>query len=197
MKLTTMLYKNNIIQGFLIRKNLDRQYEIYLQRTDEIEDKFIKKFFLQINTCAKADAYELFFELSKQQSEMLKDADGFDSAGILSIYKWLAYYNVTVFLINEGKLIDVPLIKDTFYEIFQPDFDEVRTFLGFDDIIAKGRPVFDSEFSKEFMSNLLQIKNISPIVVAFVNNFFYNSYEEFMKSFTNYAPLCSGSMLQQ
>lgn len=198
MKITTVFLKNSLIQNFLIRKSLDKQYEAYLQRIDEIEDKFVKKFFLQINSCAKADVYELFLEVLKQQNEMFRGIEEFGQEVFSGSYKWMAYYNVAVFLLNEGgKSINIQLIKDTFYEIFQPDFEEVRVFLRFDDVAASGKAVFDLEFSREFMSSLLQVKNISPTALAFVNNFFYNSYEGFIKSFTNYAPLYSGSMLSQ
>lgn len=197
MKITNVLSKSSLIQNLLIRINLDKEYEIYLQRTDEIEDKFIKKFFLQINTCAKADAYEMFLEVYKQQNEMFKTSETIAFETFIAAYKWLAYYNVITFLFNESKLINVQFVKDTFYEIFQPNFDEVRAFLRLDDIELTSRTVFDTEFSKEFINNLLQIENISPVALAFINNFFYNSYEGFIKSFTNYAPLCSGSMLSQ
>lgn len=197
MKISTILSRNILLQNFFVRKSLDKQYEIYLQRTDEIEDKFIKKFFLQINNCAKADGYELFLEISKQQNDLFKTPEGVNAETFINSYKWLAYYNVLAFVLNEGRLIDVQLLKDTFYEIFQPSFEEIKIFISFDYCMPQSKVIFDSEFSKEFISNLLQIKNISPIALAFVSNFFYNSYEEFIKSFTNYAPLCSGSMLSQ
>lgn len=178
------------VQKYNIRKNLDIEYDRLINKTEQLGGRFLKYFYSQVVNCAKADVYEFYIEILNDKGIYDKVNFSVSKDSLSCMLKWISFYHVVRFIDKKGRQLDGEEIEFVLFDLFQFDDEEKEIFTYFSGLNAESRAVFEVEFAKFMIDRVMKFDS-DTIVLAFVNNFFYNSFEGFVKSFTNYVSLNS------
>lgn len=180
-----------ILNKYFVKRDAEKEYERLLDAADAIEGRFGRKFYLHVFNTIKTDSVDLYLDLCDSLKGRMKNARELKPSQN-AIYKWISAHHLLCFSAKEegekvGKLTDL------IFSLFTWSSADKERFIRLRELSLTSLPVFESEFT-EYIIQFFVKENPdgnfnSPVTLAFVNNFFYNSYNAFIASLTNYASL--------
>lgn len=173
--------KNNLIQ-----KHVVDQSDYFFLRAENIENKDIKKFYIQLICSTMADGYEFFMDILNSKSFFNRFGIVNNEAG-KKIYKLNALYYTIKFIEKNKDIIENPnQLKDDMFKIFNFSKHEKKDYNKFLNLHKSNPTQFEVDFSRHVIRSIVGSKGVNPVSLAFVTNFFYSSYKNFINAYTNY-----------
>ena len=170
---------------YFVKQNIDYEYQSYIYRADKLRDSFLRKFFLQAVNCARADSYEFYTAMRKVEIGAVLEYP----SKIPAVYRWLCVFYISLFLSENKNDVDAAAIRAAIPLLFNFHETEEKWIDGFISCAGQSDTEFELSFSRFFMEGILNFKNNNPVTIAFMCNFFYNSYNSFISSFVNFVSL--------
>ncbi len=180
--------KNGREQDVFCKGCIELVREILLQRAYVLEDRFFKEFFVQCIESTTADAYEMFLEMPLAYNYFYEKRREMGIAETLRFFQLVATHH-TIRMVKRRKK-DVaweeiyPLLCHVFH--FTKREEEMTCLL--QNIAVSCQSHFQGIFVQLTPRFLWGIEELSPFSFAFIGNFWYNSYSDFMGSFTGHIP---------
>lgn len=169
----------------LIQRHVVDQSDYFFSRAENIENKDIKKFYIQLICSTMADGYEFFMDLLKSKSYFSRFGLVDDDKG-KKMYKLNAIYHTIRFLEkNEDIIENTNQFKVDLFKTFNFNRQEKKDFNKFYNLYKDNPTRFDIEFSRHVIRSTSGSKSVNPVSLAFVTNFFYSSYKNFVNSYTS------------
>ena len=169
-----------------IRKNIESQKDMYLERTRELRNSFFQAFFEQCIESTVADAYEIFLETKTEHNYFQKHIKELDEGCGQRFFKLMAIHHSIKMVRKKRKELQWGEMCQALGTVF--NFTKTEGKLA--DILYGYACMQDSVFSFLFArvaaGYLFFSPKLNPFSVAFIENFCYNSYSNFMASFTKY-----------
>ena len=156
----------------------------FLDRICVQKDSFQKDFYLHSVESSVSDAYENFIELSCENMLFEENIDALDFEHVKRFLKLMAMYHTLRF--SKTRRVEEACMRETLFSVYELDDREIRMYELMHDVWQDYRKQFNLLFSKAFLKYIFGINNVTPFMLAFVENFCYNSYSRFMASFTRY-----------
>ncbi len=169
-----------------IRKNIESQKDMYLERTGELRNSFFEAFFEQCIESTVADAYEIFLETKTEHNYFQKHLKELDEGCGQRFFKLMAIHHSIKMVRKKRKELEWGDMSRAMCIVF--DFTKTEAKLA--DILygyaCIQDTVFPFLFARVAAGYLFFSPKLNPFSVAFIENFCYNSYSNFMASFTKY-----------
>gem|GEM_PF-991043 len=170
----------------LIQKHVVDQSDYFFSRTENVENKGVKKFYDHLICSTMADGYEFFMDLLNSKS--YRDRIGLidDDKG-KKMYKLNAMYYTIKFLDkseNMGESLN--MVRNDMFKIFNFNKQDKKDFADFLTLHSKNESKFEADFSKYVVKNTIGNDGVNQASLAFVTNFFYGSYKSFVNSYNTY-----------
>jgi len=169
-----------------IKKNIESQKEIYHKRTDKLQNSFYQGFFEQCIESTVMDAYEIFLEDNTEHNYFKKHRKELDEECGQRFFKLMAIHHSIKMVRKKRKKLKWSEMCEAMCTVFQLTKTEVKLA----DILYGHACIHDGVFSFLFArvaaGYLFFTPQLNPFSVAFIENFCYNSYNNFMASFTKY-----------
>lgn len=184
--LKEVFYTLKPVKSYLVKKNIENLVDNYLTKISSTTNKFRSNFFSQVFNCASADILEFYIESTSNIRYLNEANNTFDYETTEQLLKWFSLYNTLRFRSEslEQNEVDSLDYTDLLY-IFQFSNYEKQFIIKIVDIINFSETEFQIMFANYIIENVFDYKN-NTILLAFVVNFLYNSYDSFIKSFNAY-----------
>lgn len=169
----------------IVKRCIEEESNYYFTRLEEIQDKFFASFYSQAVCCTIADAYDFFSYLHSRNNVFYQNVKQLTPETGRQIYKWNAMYQTIRFVGGVDTIKSREHIDYMFY-VFEFTSEEQEACYKFMNMYKESPACFEVEFSKKASGHLFDNTAQSPIMLAFVNNFFYNSFKEFMNAYVSY-----------
>lgn len=169
-------------------QDLEQIHDTLLCATAQIENAFSAAFYAQCIESTYADGYETFL-LDHSISNCFQENRAQCNAFVLERFYKLAAIHHTIQVVQRRK-------KELCWEDMANDMQKIFTFHENErhmaDILYQcaciSRSRFRALFARTTARYLFAQTELSPVTLAFLMNFWYNSYQSFMASFINYVP---------
>ncbi|MEA4815401.1 MAG: hypothetical protein VB120_00865 [Lachnospiraceae bacterium] len=148
------------------------------------QDCFQKDFYIHSVESSISDAYENFIELGCENILFEKSLDILDFEHIKRFMKLMAMYHTIRF--SKTKRVEESSMREFLFLVYELNDREKRMYELMYDVWNDYRNQFNLLFSKAFLKYIIGINEVTPFMLAFIENFCYNSYSRFMASFTRY-----------
>lgn len=168
--------------------NLENLHDTFLCTAAQSENAFAAAFYAQCIESTYADGYETFL-LDHSMSNCFQENLAQCNAFVLERFYKLAAIHHTIQVVQRRK-------KELCWEELAKHMQKVYAFRDNErhmaDILYQcaciSRSRFRALFARTTARYLFAQTELSPITLAFLMNFWYNSYQSFMASFINYVP---------
>ncbi|MGL4791207.1 MAG: hypothetical protein ACRCW1_07335 [Anaerotignaceae bacterium] len=170
----------------IIEENIENQKDEILEKIYKLENSFYLSFYELITEFTVIDAYEFFVELDCQSNFFYDNINLINQERGKRFYKVMAMYHTIKILKQKRYNLDVDHMAECMYSVF--DFDEAEKKLF--KLLFSCATTFSSQFPALFSKSLgryLFSKDIkNPFILAFIENFCYNSYSSFSSYLSKY-----------
>ncbi|MFI3174457.1 MAG: hypothetical protein R3Y53_04535 [Bacillota bacterium] len=160
----------------------------FLEKAYKIKEPFYREFFVQCIESTSADFYELFFEMNAEHNCFLKKKHIAIEVMLLRFYKLVAIHHTIRVATKKKKIVSWDTMKLHIYQIFQCDEKEKAVA----ELLYQSAKGNYNEFQRLIIKVLVRYVFDESILdgfsFAFLGNFWYNSYRNFMASFVKYVP---------
>lgn len=162
--------------------------EILLQRAYSIEERFFKEFFIQCIESTTVDAYEMFLETPLQYNYFYEKRRDMGIVEMLRFFQLVATHHTIRMVKRRKKDVEWTEIYPCLCHVFYfTEREEAMT-----GVLQHTAMACQSQFQEIFVELtpkfLWGIADLSPFSFAFIGNFWYNSYSDFMGSFVGHIP---------
>lgn len=169
-------------------QNLENIHDTLLQATAPLENSFFAAFYAQCIESTYADGYEIFL-LDHSISNCFQENRAQCNAFVLERFYKLAAIHHTIQVVQRRKKElcwkHMANAMQTVY-VFHENERHMADILYQCACISRSR--FRALFARTTARYLFAQTELSPVTLAFLMNFWYNSYQSFMASFINYVP---------
>jgi hypothetical protein len=173
-----------VIKSTEINKEIEIKCKNYCNKIIEIKSSFTKNFFLQIIECGKSGTKSFISYIKISEKQFYKNIK---KNQINVILRLICLYHVARFLNETNDVVDKKILLKTAVEIFKFSEKESYNFNNLLEILDKNVSVFEVSFSAYFIESVFTAEIAEKtVLIAAVNNFFYNSYIEFVNNFSSY-----------
>ena len=170
----------------LVQKHVVDQSDYFFSRAESIKNKDVKKFYVQLICSTMADGYDFFMDILKSKSYFSRIGLINDEKG-KKIYKFNAIYYTIRFMDKDAVMAEnFALIKNDMFKTFNFNKQDKKDFNKFLNLYKSNSSQFEVDFSRHVIRNTVGSKGSTPILLAFVANFFYSSYKSFANSYSTY-----------
>lgn len=160
----------------------------FLEKAYQIPEPFYKEFFVQCIESTSADGYEIFFEMNAEHNFFLKQRPIAIEYMTLRFYKLVAIHHVIRVATKKKKIVSWDTIAPYLYQVFQCDEKEKAIA----ELLYQSAKENYNEFQQLMIKVLVRYvfleSTLDGFSFAFLGNFWYNSYRNFMASFVKYVP---------
>lgn len=183
------LYNIYTKKADIIKRYVEEEKETYFNRIYEMKHLFYASFYEQCIESTIADAYEYFVELESSNNFFYDNIKYMNAEKGRRFFKLMAMHH-TIKVMRKNRMdIDTAKMKEALIYIFDLCHKEQKLF----ELLYQCACQYENQFERVFAYSLgkyLFDKEIStPFSFAFIQNFCYNSYMNFMQSFTKYITL--------
>lgn len=169
-------------------QDLETIHDTLLHATPQLENTFAAAFYAQCIESTYADGYETFL-LDHSMSNCFQENRTQCNIFVLERFYKLAAIHHTIQVVQRRK-------KELCWEEMADAMQQVYTFHENErhmaDILYQcaciSRSRFRALFARTTARYLFAQTELSPVTLAFLMNFWYNSYQSFMASFISYVP---------
>lgn len=183
------LYNIYTKKSDIIKENIEDEKNIFLNNIYSINDNFFMPFYELVLENAVADAYEYFIELESENNFFYKNISLLNRKKGHRFFRLIAMHHTIKFLKGRKDIFDMKYVKEILFKTFMFNENEKKVF----ELLFKCACEYEGEFQKLFAISigkyLFNKGNLGFFTLAFIENFCYNSYNNFMQSFTKYISL--------
>ena len=173
----------------IVKKYIEDEKYRFLEQVYKLENPFFLAFYEQSIECAVADAYEFFAELNCENNFFQDNLKLLDYERGHRFIKMVGLYHTIKILRKKRKEISAEEMGGALYGVYAFDDREKKLFELLYQCACRYEGQFQDLFNKA-MAKYIFGKNVSnPFTLAFIQNFCYNSYYNFLSSFTKYISL--------
>lgn len=183
------IYNSYTKKSEIIKNTVEKKKEIYLEKVYGLENPFYLAFYEQSIECIVADAYEFFVELNCENNFFNDNLYAMNMERGRRLYKMMSLYHTIKILRKKRRELDPQEMKGVLFSIFDFNEKEIKLFNLLYTCACKYEGEFQDLFNKALAKYLFGVEVISPFTLAFIQNFCYNSYRNFLNSFTKYVSL--------
>jgi len=178
-----------ILDRFKTKKTRLKEYiesgrSYYLDIICSEEDCFQKDFYIHSVESSVSDAYENFIDYGYENILLEKNLNILDFERAKRFIKLMAMYHTIRF--SKTKRVEESCMREFLFLVYELNDREKRMYELMYDVWNDYRTQFNLLFSKAFLKYIMGINEVTPFMLAFIENFCYNSYSRFMISFTRY-----------
>ena len=170
----------------IVEQSVECHREYLLERTSHINNSFLSAFYEQAIESTVADSYEYFVENVSQNNVFYQNLKSMNKETGKRFLKMMSMYHSIKILRKKRNELQVEPMKEAMTYVFELNEAELRLF----HLLYTCACQYPFQFEKMFAVSLYRYlygKEISnPFVLAFIENFCYNSYQSFLLSFTRY-----------
>lgn len=183
------LYNITTKKSDIIKETVEKEKMQYLKRVYQLENPFYLAFYEQSIECIVADAYEFFVELDCENNYFYDHIMMMSRQRGQRLFKMMSLYHTIKILRKKRKDLELEEMKPIFISIFDFNEKEIRLFDLLYTCACQYEGEFQGLFNKALAKYLFGEDIHNPFVLAFLENFCYNSYKNFLNSFTKYVSL--------
>jgi len=182
------LFRLPVLRHVMVRRFLDGVCDPFITRTDEIGDRFMRRVFLQIVHCARADAYELYAEVEEGGAAGTRDMESLTPQMLVELTKRVALYHAVVFWAKQGPQSVLRDLRQAAQTVFDFSEAEGAAFAAGLERGVDGMALFQAGYARELAAWLVRDAHVTSAAMAFTGLFLERSHEGFAKSFARYMP---------
>lgn len=160
----------------------------FLEKAYKIQEPFYREFFVQCIESTSADGYELFFEMNAEHNYFLKKRKVAIESMTLRFYKLVAIHHAIRVATKKKKIVSWDIIKAYVYDVFHCNEKEMEIAELLFQSAKKNYNEFQRLIIKVLVRYVFLESTLDGFSFAFLGNFWYNSYRNFMASFVKYVP---------
>ena len=194
--LLTRFTQPKFLKKILISHYVEDDCDDYFDRIESINDKYLRNLFLHTITIGKACVLEFLVLLNENKyffngNEIFSSQKSAVKSASVAL-KWISLYHLIKFLNHNSDKRDKNAVRafaPQLFELSRSETSRLNRFLAF---AADNETEFEIAFSKFFAASLFENghnvgKNtFSPLKLAIIDNFLYNSYNDFYNSLTGF-----------
>ncbi|WP_317854697.1 hypothetical protein [Chakrabartyella piscis] len=162
--------------------------EVLLQRAYTLENRFYLEFFVQCIESTTVDAYEMFLEMPMRYNYFYEQRRQMGIAETLRFFQLTALHHTIRTVKRRKKELEFAEIYPILCEVFCFTKREEDMTLLLQDCVTESQSEFQTLFTKFTPKFLWNQEDLTPFSFAFIGNFWYNSYSDFMGSFIGNIP---------
>lgn len=170
------------------RGYLETAREEFLERAFALENLFYSGFYVQCIESTAADGYEMFFEDHSAANFFRENISLLDERGAQRFYKLAGIHHTIRVLRRRKKELRWEEMKEEMRRVYQLDEAEMEMAEILYRCACLYQNRFPDLFSRTTARYLFHLTWLTPFLLAFLMNFWYNSYSSFMASYTGYVP---------
>lgn len=183
------LYNIYTKKSDIIKKYIEEQRDIYLENIYEMQNLFHISFYEQCVESTIADAYEFFVETENKSNFFYENIKLMNEERGKRFFKLMAIHH-TIKILRENRMeIDTLKMKKALFSSFEFSEEEQKLYHILYLCACDFERNFSALFAKTIAKYLFSKDSLTPFSLAFLQNFCYNSYKNFMQSFTKYISL--------
>ncbi len=169
-----------------IRESIESGKQFYLDRALNIKNSFFMNFFEFSIESTEADIYEYFVETECENNFFYDNIFLMDRERGRRFFKVMAIHNALKTVKLDSKVIDEKSMEKYIFNVFLFNEGEKKVYRLLYKCIMEYEMEFQRLFSITIAKYVFQRDKLSPFALAFIENFCYNSFNEFYNSFTKY-----------
>lgn len=170
----------------IIRESVESEKNFYMQRALNIKNSFFMNFFEFSIESTEADIYEYFVETESENNFFYDNIFLMDRERGRRFFKVMAIHNVLNVIKKNAELIDKNDMEKYLFNVFMFNSAEKKVYKLLYRCIFEYEYEFQRLFSITIAKYVFQRNKLSPFSLAFIENFCYNSFNNFYNSFTKY-----------
>lgn len=160
----------------------------FIEKCYHIDDIFYQEFFVQCVESAYADCCEVFFENPTYYNCFLDESYRDKYVLVSKFYKLIAIHNTVCVAGKKQDEIGWQTIRKHLFFVFRCSKKEIELADKLYDYIINDGYQFQILMIKVTTIYLFEFKLLNEFYFAFLSNFWYNSYNNFMNSFVGFIP---------
>lgn len=172
-----------------VKRYVEGQKDIFLRKVYELENPFYLAFYEQSIEGIVADAYEFFLELHCENNFFYDHIQILNEKRGQRLFRLMAAYHTIKMIRKKRQQLDNEEMKAVLFAVFLFDEREKRLYDLLYDCACRYEAEFQSVFNGVLIKYVFGLAVQNPFSLAFVQYFCYNSYNNFMQSFTRYISL--------
>ena len=170
----------------IIRESVESEKNFYMERALNIENSFYMNFFEFSIESTEADIYEYFVEAECENNFFYDNIFLMDRERSRRFFKVMAIHNTLKTMIKKRELIHSKDMEKYLFDVFMFNDAEKKVYRLLYKCILEYEYEFQRLFSITIAKYVFQRNKLSPFSLAFIENFCYNSFNNFYNSFTKY-----------
>lgn len=178
--------RNSVKKEMLIEKYFEEQKQPFLERAALLTNSFYRSFFEHCTESAVADAFEIFLETKTRDNYFHKHFSELDEEAAKRFFKLIAMYHSIKTCRKRRRELKWTEMRDALFAVYHFNDVEKKLTERLYQCACTMDGLFMDMFAKTFARYLFLSTTITPFSLAFIENFCYNSYSNFMASFTRY-----------
>ncbi len=160
----------------------------FLEKAYTISESFYREFFVQCIESTSADGYELFFEINVYNNYFLERKRVAMELVFLRFYKLVAIHHTIRTVTKKKKIVSWNIMKQHVFTVFGCNEKEQQMAELLYCSAKKNYNEFQRLIIKVLVRYVFDETILDGFSFAFLGNFWYNSYRNFMASFVKYVP---------
>lgn len=180
------LYYHYFDRKNMFNKVLDQQNTYLIHKVDNSHNRFCEMFFSCVVSNESIDIYDLLDEMRAPYFSIDKNKYEINKELIKTSYKWMAIY----YVINFSNFIENKDIKqklnENLFDIYDFDQEDKELYQNLQLLNSESESLFQANFIKYVSQIILKESKVDLIRHGLTYNIFYNSYNNFISSYTRY-----------
>lgn len=160
----------------------------FLENCYKLERSFNQDFFINCIESVTADLQEILLDTNTQHNFFLHYDSQEKELLIFRFYKLIAIHSTVCISAKQPEYIEWSDVKHQLFFIFQCSKEEIKIAEYLYHAITHNSYEFQISLIKITVFYLFELKILTDFYFAFLGNFWYNSYNNFIISFTQYVP---------
>ena len=171
-----------------IKRLLEEEREVYLDRACRLTNPFYSDFYVQCIESTMADGYEIFLEEHSSANYFRMNMERMNQEATRRFYKLAGIHHTLWILCHKKRVLHWDGMKEPFRQVYDLTDKEMEMTEILYRCAFGNRSRFQDLFARFTAKYLFYTHCLTPFLLAFLLNFWYNSYSSFMASFTGYVP---------
>lgn len=180
------VYYKYMERGFSVSKYLEEQNTYFFNKSEKIDNRFCEVFYSCITSSVSLDLYELFTQIDILDKPFYKNIYEININDLKTLYKWIAIHHTIKFSDNIKNDNIIKSMENNLYFMYNLNEQEKILFKELIVLNKKDEVLFQISFTKNISRYAFGIEYESLLVLSFIYNFLYNSYNNFIKCYTKY-----------
>lgn len=173
----------------VVKRYIEDQKTLFLEKVYRLENPFYLAFYEQSVESIVADGYEFFVELECEYNYFYENLWKLTNRRGQRFFKMMSMYHTIKILRKKRDKLRCEEMKQVLFSVFSFNETEKRLYELLYHCACQYEGEFQNLFNKALAKYIFGDDINNPFTLAFIQNFCYNSYNSFMRSFTRYVSL--------